>query len=506
MENTVNGIRDTVYRKLADDYRQEGKKSFLYRYFWQESARELVKKVLPYTSADAPLTPQELQARLCAAMREDAERAKGLLLRDPPGSGKKERRDLWQELVLNDAGYQAGLITDTGYYTWLTAYLAARDIYYKDSGPWRTDGTIWLRPLLRAGLGGTDRGGSKAQTERDIKELAQCLRQEQAAGTAGAAARLHGLTLRAGKNGKARQVEYLPWLTTRLQWAALHSKIKTWLQDSGYPLRAEGGAEAEPKAPRKQDFSMRLFDAFCKSPAGYELIPRSLSGWHMSGQGFCILDAGERKQLLDALTRRADLDALIQHTEQSDSAYLYLPLAVHMASGCVFFLAGKSIYKDVYDQDVSMAKDSRERQAAKQAKEAYEHTDALFCFDYLRPNKAFWVTEHGAARGPFRLQAAFHKNASICKNVDESYDIILGDFMRDCVVGIKNAAEESTLEESVLEKVRGLNQEAPAGTPKAFLWAFYPPEEPEPAPSRESRQAFEQARRRAPQGPGSPLT
>lgn len=491
MENAVNSIRDTFYRKLADDYRSEGEKSFLYRYFWQESARELAEKVLPPASAEAPLTPRALRAELCAAMQADGEWAKGLLLRDPPDGGKKERRDFWQELALNDAGYQAGLITDTEYYLWLTAYLAARDIYYKDSGPWRTDGTVWLRPLLRAGLGGAGRGGSKAQTERDLKELAQRLRQEQAAGTAGAAARLHGLMQRVGKNGKARQVEYLPWLTGRLQRAALHSRIKTWLQDSGYPLRAEDGAEAAPKTPRKQDFSMRLFEAFCMSPAGYELIPRSLSGWHMRGEGFCVLDAGEIEQLLDALARRA---------EQDGGAYLYLPLAVHAASGCVFFLAGKAIYADVYGQDVIEAKNARERQAAEQAKEAYDRADAAFCFDYLRLNTAFWAAEPGAAVGPFRLRAAFHTNA------DKSYDAVLNDFMRDCVVGIKNAADESMQGESVLEKVHGLNEEAPAGTPTAFLWAFEPPEAPEPAPSRESRQAFEQARRRAPQGSGIPET
>ena len=59
------------------------------------------------------------------------DKTKDVLLRDVPGKDKKERRDFWEELWRNDAGYMAGLITDTDYYLWLTEYLAERDIYYR---------------------------------------------------------------------------------------------------------------------------------------------------------------------------------------------------------------------------------------------------------------------------------------------------------------------------------------------------------------------------------------
>lgn len=468
MGNSVSGIRETFYRDLASGYRREGEKSFLYRYFWQENARELLGKLFPGSTVEEPITPKAVRSKLCAAMRENPEWASGLLLRDPPGDGRKERRDFWQELTLNDAGYRAGLIPDTEYYAWLTSYLAARDIYYKDSGPWDTDGAMWLRPLLRAGLGNAGRGdASKAQTERDLKALARLLREEGAAGRVETAGRLHGLRQRVVRDGQPRQVDYLPWLTTRLKRAALHSKIRTWLQDGGYPLRTEGGPAAAQKGPRKQDFSLRLLDAYCGSPAGYDFTPRSLSGWRMSGEGFCVLGADQLEPLLNALRQQAG---------QSDIAYLYLPLAVHVESGCVFFLAGKSIYEDAYAEGTGAAQ------------AAYDRGGALYCFDYLRMNEAFWASDHGAANGPFRLEPTFHENAG------KSYAAVLNDFKRYCVAEAKSAIAE----------LRGLNDSAPAGTPDAFLWAFYAPEKAEPpAPSREGRDAFERARSTAPQGHGA---
>ncbi len=85
--------------------------------------------------------------------------------------------------------------------------------------------------------------------------------------------------------------DYLPWLTARLERMALHIKIKTWLQDSGYPLGGRGKADKSPREPRKQDFSLRLFEAYCDSEEGYDFYKKDLSGqencgdWHMDGQG-----------------------------------------------------------------------------------------------------------------------------------------------------------------------------------------------------------------------------
>ena len=209
---------------------------------------------------------------------------------------------------------------------------------------------------------------------------------------------------------------------------------------------------------------MRLFDAYCDSPSGYDFTPRSLSGWHMSGKEFCVLDAdGHLEQLLNALRQR---------DRQNGGAYLYLPLAVHLQSGCVLFLAGKAVYESVYEK------------AGRMARDAYKSDKNLFCFDYLRLDNAFWTVN--AADAPFRLRPAFHENA------DRSYSAVLNDFKRYCVVGIKSA----------IEVVRGLNDEAPSGTPGAFLWAFYPPE---PEPSRSGVDAFYRVRNNTKRNPGGPM-
>ena len=466
MEQSVNGIRDTFYRDLAAGYQRDKERSFLYQYFWRESAHELLEKVLPQALEEGlpgPENSRQLRAKLSTAMQENRDWARTLLLRDPPGNGRKERRDFWQELVLNDAGYQTGLITDTDYYQWLTAYLAARDIYYKDSGPWDTGGTAWLCPLLRAGLRTGSQGGlTKAQTERALKELARQLEEERAAGKTETAGRLHNLKQRIVRNGQMRQVDYLPWLTIRLERAALHSRIRTWLQDGGYPLRADGAVAASGE-PRKQDFSLRLFGAYCDSPEGYDFTPRDLSGWHMSGKEFCVADANGLEQLLNALQQR---------DRQNGTAYLYLPLAVHLQSGCVFFVAGKAVYESAYGK------------AGRMARDAYKNDKNFYCFDYLRLDDAFWAAD--AADAPFRLRPVFHENAG------RSYSAVLNDFKRYCVVGSKSA----------IEVIRGLNDEAPSGTPGAFLWAFYPSE---PEPSRSVMDAFYRVRNDTKRSPGGPM-
>lgn len=47
MEKLVRGIRETYFDDMIADYREEREKSFLYRTFWAESVRELLKKSLP---------------------------------------------------------------------------------------------------------------------------------------------------------------------------------------------------------------------------------------------------------------------------------------------------------------------------------------------------------------------------------------------------------------------------------------------------------------------------
>ena len=44
MEKSIRGIRETYFYDLIDDYRKQGEKSFLYRSFWAENTRELLKE------------------------------------------------------------------------------------------------------------------------------------------------------------------------------------------------------------------------------------------------------------------------------------------------------------------------------------------------------------------------------------------------------------------------------------------------------------------------------
>ena len=257
MEKSVKGIREDYYNSIIKDYQKEREESFLYRIFWAESARELLKESLPSLPkknelreqmkkldkgfleflADEKNGPEQMEKHFAKLpekvqgllkvhlpqlpesvvkllkehfrqlpkeveellterfpwlldeeaswpghrtkiikllkenMLERPEWARMVLKQKlPQGTGadqekqKKERRDFWEELMLNDAGYEAwkelmrsnagyegNLITDTEYYLWLTEYLAARDIYYKDTS--MNGGHLWLYRLLRVGLG-----------------------------------------------------------------------------------------------------------------------------------------------------------------------------------------------------------------------------------------------------------------------------------------------------------------------------------------------------------------
>lgn len=476
MGKSVNGIRETFYHDLICDYRQDDKRtaSFLYRYFWVENVvgllekyfprvpieRSLLEKCLPKDESQSekqlmesesrsekqlPQAEFQIRKQLTEAVKECPEWDRSLLLRAVPGKGRKERRDLWEELWLNDIGYEAGLISDSEYYLWLVEYLAARDIYYKDNSI--SDGHCWLYRLLFEGLKDTENAlareqlrkngvniRTKAQVGRDLEQLAKLIQKDRDI----VAGRLHGLKI-PGKNrrGERREPDYLPWLTAQLRKMALHIKIKTWLQDSGYPLSEGKSPEETPKESRKQDFSMRLFEAYCNSEEGYDFIRKDMGGsmavrnWHMDSNGFCIMEPAQIKPLWEAL-------------EKNKTEYLYLPLAVDLFSGCIFFLAGKGNYEDVY---------KGEKEALK---EKYKAAKERFCFDYLRLNKKHVEYSSGNAEGMFRLEPAFHEN------VRRAYQDVLNDFKRYCMIG----------DNSPRKMIREFNEEKPDGIPDVFRWAF----------------------------------
>ena len=408
------------------------------------------------------------------ARARNQDKTKDVLLRDVPGKDKKERRDFWEELWRNDAGYMAGLITDTDYYLWLTEYLAERDIYYKDNS--MTDGHLWLETLLlesgvvkpgKAGngesperaqapgdgkpAGNPDAGQSediriKANVGKKLTELARLIREERDAGGTEIAGRLQHLEISV-KNGEDEEKEdYLPWLTARLERMAVHIKVKTWLQDSGYPLGRKDKAENPPREPRKQDFSLRLFEAYCDSGEGYEFYRKDLGGqensgdWHTDSQGFCMLELSQADSLREIL-------------EQSGGRYLYIPLAIHLGSGCIFFLAGKENYREAYEK------------AGRLLKEAYRQANGC-CFDYLRLDEGYQAQFPGDVGGAFRLQPSFHENQG-----RSCLDVFM-DFKRYCLSGTC----------SPRRTVKNFNEEAPDGIPDAFRWAFDNLEEMEVSP------------------------
>lgn len=545
MGNAVGGLRDSFYRDLRREYRDEGVSSFLYRYFWTEAVTELLEEYVPQLPVECPVQ-LENSGRIRALLEEAVRERPDLLLRPAPekqrrksggeavrGQGKKERRDFWEELWLNDAGYQANLLSDTDYYLWLVEYLAVHDLYYKDTSMW--DGRRWLDKLLREGWLGAgearipglwrQKSGksvpSTAQTGADLRELAKRIKTDREE----IACRLHELEVEA--DGK--RVDYLPWLTGRLEQMALHIKIKDWLQNSGYPLIKEGDMSARfsAKRSRKQDFSMRLLEAYCVSGRGGGFLGQgrgagaSISGWRLTDDGFCLPDADEVEALREAL-------------ERSGETCFYIPLAADLRSGCVLFLAGRDIYerryekeeewwrqeykrtaeeyrraKKLYDSAMEIPERIADRQelkeacgrrqsackkaekSLKRAKEAnmeYKATPASLCFDFLRLNKKYLKQFGENPAGAFRLKSVFHKQAK-----EEGYQDVLMKFIAYC----KGECDRTPDEPTPREAVREFDQDPPAGIPKAFRWAF---EER----SREAEEAFSKSRSRPLEAPGSP--
>lgn len=433
----------------------------------------------PWTLAQSPgWRPKagvRIRRQLAEAMRDYPEWAGDdeLLLGKKPGKG--ERRDFWEKLWCDDARYRAGLISDTQYYRWLVKYLAARDVYYKDTG--MCDGHVWLYSLLFTGLKGTEdalepdrlcRDGrnirTKTEVGQDLAKLAKRIEETEGEGGKGEKpetegekpedegrgpegegekpadrraeidARLHniGYRVRNGRGGVRRE-DYMLWLNARLERMAIHIKIRTWLQDSGYSARNRKGEES-PKEARKREFSLQLFERYCESEEGYvfsKKTPGLRESWRMFGGEFCALGLSQA-------------DALRESLEQGGPRDLYIPLAVHLESGCVFFLAGKENYREVYER------------AGTELRQAYEEAEAGYCFDYLRPDRRYRRDFPGDLGGAFRLQPFFHENQG------RSCEAVFADFRRDCLSGAG----------SFRQAVRDFNEEAPAGIPDAFRWAF----------------------------------
>lgn len=461
MEGPVNGLRKVFCRDLTEDYLERQKKSFLYRAFWSENMTGLLKAHFPQLLEEEPPAPKDgkrLREQMGKAMQERPQWARSLLLREP---GWKKRRDIWEELWLNDAGCRAGIITDTEYYLWLVEYLAEHDIYrtniyYYDAERERRkyEPHQWLYMLLQAGLdrnpgewkealhghkpdrlqtGPAGADLSKTDVEKALALLAEQIRDDRDR----IAGRLHKVTYVAKTRDGRKKKDYLPLLTRRLEWLALHIKIKNWLQDSGYPLVGDD-REAKGKKPRKTDFTMRLFEAYCDSAEGYEFRRKTggSGNWRLDGLGFCVLDADadpdQLKAVLEAQAAGRDADP-----------YLYLPLAVHLGSGCVFFLAGKAIYEEAYQN------------AGPEAQADYKTAQARYCFDYLRLTEDY--SERFPGKGAFCLRPVFHENAGkSCKK-------ILDQFKGYCV---------DRDGDSPLHAVMEYNGTEPDGIPEAFRWAF----------------------------------
>lgn len=682
MEKPVKGIRENYYNRIVEDYQQEREKSFLYRIFWVESARELLKESLPPLPkkkefreqmkkldegflrllADGKNGPEQMgehfarlpeeargllkvhlpqlpegivkllkehsrqlpeevegllterfpwllgeevswlrhRARIMGLLEENLRKrpewARGALIQTPPqGTGqeqqKKERREFWAELMLNDAGYKEGLITDTEYYLWLTEYLAARDIYYKDTSI--PNGHKWLYELLHMGLGrepeesvmldearklgkeieklGKDieelekeiteleesrkcqESGSsehlrqlekarkrkesrklekigeleglrapkeiseperrprsardirdKAGVGRDLAELAEKFRHEAETKGSEISNRLHSLKheIETGK-GETRTVDYLPWLTRQLERMAIHIKVKTWLQDNGYPIvddKEKKRDEAkETKKPlqdcRRQDFSMRLFETYCDSEKGYDFISKEEGGraadegWTVRN-GFCMWEP-------DGLENH--LRALLRALEQKGREDFYIPLAMDLHSGCVFFLAGKGYYTEVYDKCEAV-----------ELKKEWMNQDAFFCYDYLRldrkdsedtknPEDAKNREDIANPEVAFRLQPTFHENAG------KSYDEVLSDFKWYCGSGRDKQVTARDIDngkgyyfeevdDNPRQKIKAYNEDVFTGIPKGLQWAFDGLEDMEP--SQKAKDALRRTRKR----------
>lgn len=203
---------------------------------------------------------------------------------------------------------------------------------------------------------------------------------------------------------------------------------------------------------------MRLFEAYCDSEEGYEFIRKEMGGriasrsWRVDGNGFCIMDEAQIAPLLTAL-------------KESKTDYLYLPLAVDLFSGCIFFLAGKGNYEKVYD------KEDIEESLKKEYKDAIEKAD--FCFDYLRlnPEKDF----SGTMTEIFQLAPTFHKN------VGRSYKVVMDEFKWYCESGSDKFGNEIGKSNNVngpcpRDRISWFNEKNPDNFPKAFRWAFRDPD------------------------------
>lgn len=365
----MNTIRDNFYRDLILEYTNEGEQSFLYRYFWADSISGLLEEHFPGLSLrriPRPKDGRRIREKLARVLEKNPGRAADKLLKK---TSKGNRRNFWEELWLNDAGYLAGLVENRDYYLWLVEYLEARDIYYKDTSMW--DQRDCLGTLLQAGLrdekktfepgcrerkSDTKKGTegeslfTTAQLKRDLADLAEKLRREHEAGGTEISDRLRSLKRRVGTKKGEKPADYLLWLTSRLERMALHIRIKTWLQDSGYPMvKPKDGEEAKAEPfktglRRKRDFSMRLFEAYCSSSRGYEIRKKdpggaaAPNGWRLNHTGFCMLDLDQIRALQTAM-------------EGNEETFFNIPLAVDLYSGCVFFLAGKGLYEALYRQE-----------------------------------------------------------------------------------------------------------------------------------------------------------
>lgn len=503
MEGPVSEIRKTFLHDLTQDYLNGQKGSLLYRAFWTENMKRLLKAHFPDLLSPELSVPKsadelkklagKLKKQLCEAMKERPGWADELPARK---WSWQLRRDFWEELWLNDAGYRAGLIGDTEYYLWLVRYLVVHDVYYKTNiysyqneyderidNRTKRPGHPWLHRLLKAGLGmdedelkreiwarkkarreerkeerkkarkkpaaGVDlsseapeEGPSEEEQKAglslaDVEEALAMLSEQIQADRDKIAGRLHGLLYPTrDKDGRLIKKDYLLQLTARLEWMALHVKIRNWLQDSGYPLRGDNRRKGPPKA-RKSDFTMRLFEAWCDS---YELRKRAGDdetddgGWRLEGQGFCVLDTAPDPDQLRALLED-------QAAEQDETPHFYLPLAVHLRSGCVFFLAGKGNYEKAYQGD--------------EHEDDYNTAQERYCFDYLRLAKNHSLKPPGD--GAFCLSPAFHENTK------HKYKVVLDAFKDHC---------NDMVNDSPLQTVREYNGSEPAGIPEALLWAF----------------------------------
>lgn len=540
MGDDVGGLRDRFYRELRRKYRDEGVNAFLYRYFWTDAVTELLEKYVPNLPAPCPIQPEsgaEIRALLAEAVREKP----ALLLRPVPEKRRRkangeqnrkgrsgERRDFWEELWLNDAGYQAGLITDTDYYLWLIQYLAVHDRCYKDTSIW--DGRAWLHTLLEAGwLGAGEprvpglrrkKSGeiaaplSTARIKADLEELAARLGTDRTA----IASRLHKL--------EEKGEDYLPWLTRHLEQMALHTRIKDWFQNSGYPLIKEGDLPARfsAKKQQKQDTSMRLLEAYCASGQGGSFFRRDRGTgeragiWRLTGDGFCLPDEGTVEALRKAL-------------ERDGTDCFYIPLAVDLQSGCVLFLAGKNTYERAYRREVKqwrascdvleeklagwekqyeeakragtgireakkrrdetradLKKKKARRDQAEEQEARYQMSTASLCFDFLRLDRRRLRQSEENPAGQFRLFPAFHDQAG------KSFQTVLEDFLDYC----KGECERTRRERIPREAIELFNCQLPPDIPEAFRWAM------EGEESLDAVEAFNDSRSRPLERPGDP--